>query len=238
MIRHFNGMRSPAALYACGTALVCLAAAAAARYRRCAVALSVVWIAAVVMPAATVCAQSGAPDPAVTKLQDFYAVLLHTMKQADQLKLKGRYEKLSPAVEATFDLPAMTRIAVGPSWSSIPAGERDQLVTQFSRMTIANYAKRFDGYNGERFEVDPETVEKNGNRIVRSRLILPQRDPVPLNYLFHQTGAAWKAIDVYLNGTISELATRRSEFGALLKTQGAAALAQNLKQRTDALMNE
>jgi len=131
----------------------------------------------------------------------------------------------------------MTRIAVGPAWTTISAPEQAQLIEQFSRMTIANYASQFDGYSGEQFEVDPKTSERNGNRVVQSRLIRPKGDPVMLNYLFHSTPKNWKAIDVYLNGTISELATRRSEFGALLKSKGASALIDSLKQRTDKLMS-
>ena len=193
----------------------------------------------VLLPAAPTPGQVAAQetDPAVTQLRDFYAVLLQTMKDADRLKLKGRYDKLAPAVEGTFDLPAMTRIAVGPAWTTIPAPEQAQLIEQFSRMTIANYASRFSGYSGERFEVDPKTAERNGNRVVQSQLILAKGDPVTLNYLFHSTPQNWKAIDVYLSGTISELATRRSEFGALLKAKGAGALIESLKQRTDKLMS-
>ncbi len=54
-----------------------------------------------------------------------------------------------------------------------------------------------------------------------------------LNYLMHDTPAGWKATDVYLNGTISELATRRSEFSAILRDGGPKALVDRLKQQTE-----
>jgi len=59
---------------------------------------------------------------------------------------------------------------------------------------------------------------------------------VNLNYLLRQDAAgAWKIIDVYLSGTISELATRRSEFSTVLQRGGADALVQLIEQRSAAL---
>jgi phospholipid transport system substrate-binding protein len=175
-------------------------------------------------------------DPAVATIRAFYDVLLTNMKQADQLGVQGRYDKLAPVIRATFDLDAMTRIAVGPEWTAIPPEQQKALLDSFARMTIATYANRFDGYSGESFEVDPETVSRNTGRIVRSRLLRPKEDPVTLNYLMRASGDTWKIVDIYLSGTISELATQRSEFGAILKAGGPAALIQSLRQQIDKLM--
>jgi phospholipid transport system substrate-binding protein len=181
-------------------------------------------------------AMAAETDPAVARIRSFYDVLLETMKRGGALGVKGRYEKLAPAVRATYDLPAMTRIAVGPEWKSLKPEQQTAIVEQFERMTIATYASRFDGYSGERFEVDPVTEPRNANRIVRTKLIPKQKEPIVLNYLMHQASEGWKAIDVYLSGTISELATRRSEFSAILKSGGPAALIDSLKGRADKML--
>lgn len=175
-------------------------------------------------------------DPAVARISAFYDVLLDGMKRAKALGIRGRYEKFAPAVRATFDLPAMTRIAVGPAWNTLDPQQQAALIEQFSRMTIATYASRFDGYSGERFEVEPASEARNANRIVHTKIIIPNKEPVLLNYLLQQTADGWPAIDVYLTGTISELAIRRSEFGALLKSGGTPALLDSLRQRADKLL--
>lgn len=185
---------------------------------------------------ASVKAAAAEVDPAAARARSFYDVLLETMKRAQALGVKGRYDKLAPAVRAMFDLPAMTRIAVGPEWKSLKPDQQITLIEKFERMTIATYASRFDGYEGERFEVDPVTEPRNANRIVRTKLIPKQKEPVVLNYLCHETADGWKAIDVYLSGTISELATRRSEFSAILKSGGAAALIESLQRRADKML--
>ena len=56
-----------------------------------------------------------------------------------------------------------------------------------------------------------------------------------VNYLMRQNGGSWQIADVYLNGTISELATRRSEFGSILRTRGINGLIQVLNTKADAL---
>jgi len=178
----------------------------------------------------------GVTDPAVTRIRTFYDALLAAMKQATQLGIKGRYDKLAPVIRATFDLPAMTRIAVGPEWNSIAPDQQKALIDAFSDMTIATYANQFDGYSGEQFIVEPQVEQRTTGRVVHTTLKPGTGDPVTLNYLMRGSGSDWKIIDVYLTGTISQLATRRSEFGTVLKSGGPDALIASLKQQAAKMM--
>jgi phospholipid transport system substrate-binding protein len=176
-------------------------------------------------------------DDAITApIRAFYDALLDVMRRADELRVKGRYDKLQPVLLATFDLAAMTRISVGPPWTSLPADTQAALIDAFTRMTIATYASRFDGYSGEHFEIDPEVESRNAGRIVRTKLIKSDGTAIFLNYLMRQSGGKWKVVDVYLIGMISELATRRTEFSAILDSSGPQGLIDSLRQQTDKLM--
>jgi phospholipid transport system substrate-binding protein len=177
-----------------------------------------------------------AEDPAAASIRNFYDTLLGSMNRSTQLGVSGRYDKLAPVIRETFDFPVMTRIAIGPSWTSIPPDQQSALTDAFTRLTIAIYASRFDGYSGARFEVEPTAEVRGHNRIVRSRLVESSGHIHPLSYLTHEAGAGWKVIDVYLNGTVSELATRRSEFGSVLSSGGADALLASLRERTEKLL--
>ena len=187
-------------------------------------------------PALPAWAESEATDAAVARIRAFYDALLSVMKQGEKLGIRGRYEKLAPTVRSTFDLAAMTRIAVGPEWNSIPPEQQAALIEHFTQMTIATYANRFDAYSGERFEVEPAVEARNTGRIVHTKLFPSTGEPVTLNYLMRGSGEGWSVVDVYLTGTISELATRRSEFGAILKSGGPNALIESLRQQTEKLM--
>jgi phospholipid transport system substrate-binding protein len=197
-------------------------------------------VAALAASLGTARAQSAAPAAAgasaVQTIQSFYGSLLAEMKAAKGLNFDQRYRLLQPAIERTFDLGLMTRIAIGPEWVNLGAAEQQDLAAAFARYTIATYASEFDGYSGERFVVDPTPASNPNGVIVESQLIQSDGKPVVLNYLMRRgVSGMWQIIDVYLSGTISELATRRSEFVAVLQRDGAKGLVRLLESRTAAL---
>jgi phospholipid transport system substrate-binding protein len=175
-------------------------------------------------------------DPATQRVSSLSDALLDTMKQAKDLGIKGRYDKLSPVLAKTYDLPLMTRIAVGQSWAALTPEQQKAVVAAFTRMTTATYASRFDGFSGEQFVILQTSDQKNGDKIVKTQIIQSNGKPVALSYLVRNTGSDWRIIDVYLNGTISELANRRAEFGAVLKSGGLDALVSSLNKQGDKLL--
>lgn len=86
-------------------------------------------------------------------VQRVNTTLLDVMQSADALGYQGRYEKLDPVLRTAFDFAFMAKIAVGRAWNDLDQAERDRLVDRFSRMSVATFASRFDGYGGERFEI-------------------------------------------------------------------------------------
>lgn len=173
--------------------------------------------------------------PAAT-LKSFYETLLSVMKEGPKLGFAGRRQRLAPAVTQAFDLALMTRLVVGLPWPSLSAEDQKQLVNAFSEFSIATYANQFDDFSGEKFEVDPKAAPAPGNDvIVKTRLIQSNGEPVQLDYLLRQEQAEWRIIDVFLSGTISQLAARRSEFSGILREQGARGLIAVLKDKTKAL---
>ena len=169
-------------------------------------------------------------------VERFHATLIELMRNARALGTRGRYERLRPAMDAAFDLAAMTRIAVGPSWSRIAPDQQAALVQAFSEWSIATYANRFNGYSGDSFTTTGESTLQSGDRLVRTSLNRVNDAPVQLNYLMRSSGGGWRIVDVYLTGTISELASRRSEFAGVLQQGGAERLSAELRRRTAELL--
>ena len=184
------------------------------------------------LPAA---ANAAVADPAATQIDGFDSALIETMKDAKALGFTGRYHKLTPVVERTFDIPTMIRFAVGPGWATIPAAQQAALTGAFERLTVASYAHNFDGYSGEHFDVDPNPTPTTGGVIVNTKLVQSSGEPVELNYLMRDGDAGWQILDVFLKGTVSELATRRSEFSTVLRRDGAEALVHLIQNRADDL---
>jgi phospholipid transport system substrate-binding protein len=174
----------------------------------------------------------GGPTAVIRK---FYDVLLSVMKEAKHLTFDQRYQRLAPAITQAYNLALMSRLAIGPEWAQLQPAQQQRVTEAFSRYTISIYANRFDDYSGERLDVDPNPTTNANGTLVQSTLIKSNGEKVILNYLMRQGGDGWQVIDVYLSGTISELATRRSEFGGVLQQSGADGLVKLLDQRTAAL---
>ena len=177
-----------------------------------------------------------AGDPTVARIQAFYDALLDAMKQGPQLGVQGRFDKILPAVHAAYDMPTMMKIACGSNWAKIPADKQQALIDAFERMSAAIYADRFTKFSGQKFVVDPTPVPRNADMIVKTRLIPADEDPVQLNYLMRGPADNMRIVDVFLEGAISELATRRSEFSGVLRSDGADALLAKLKERADTIL--
>jgi phospholipid transport system substrate-binding protein len=165
-------------------------------------------------------------EPAGDTVQALHNGLLSIMRAGGTKATRAR--TIAPVVDRTFDIPLMTRLAVGPSWTSIPAGQQSALVQAFRALTAAQYAKNFDSYSGERFVVNGIDT-RGGDKLVRTTL-QSGRTAESLNYRLRASGGQWKIIDVYYRSSISQLATRRADFARVLAHGGAPALIGHLNQ--------
>jgi phospholipid transport system substrate-binding protein len=177
--------------------------------------------------------QAQGADPAVAQVQGFYDALTATMKAGGSAK--SRYDRLKPAVEKAFDLPAMTAAAVGPTWATASDADKKALTDAFARMTIANYAKNFDSYSGEKFTVEPTSIARGSDHFVKSTL-KTSSETIAFNYRLHQVGSDWKVTDVLLAGNISQMAQKRSDFAATLASGGPAALTKRINALSDQML--
>lgn len=168
------------------------------------------------------------------------AALLDVMKNADELGFEGRRERLEPVLTENFNFPQMARIAVGPQrWAELSEAERERLTEVFTRRSIADFAARFDGYGGERFEVLGEEPGQRGTVRVENRIVKSSGEPVPINYVLREFDGEWRVIDIVLDAKYSELARTRAEYASVLDRRGFEGLIQSLEDkiaqlRTDA----
>jgi phospholipid transport system substrate-binding protein len=174
-------------------------------------------------------------SPAAKRIEAYYQQLMPTLRAAGSLSVRQRDQRFGPAINSAFDIGTMTRLAAGPAWSSFSAGQQAAVREAFARFLVADYAHQVSDYSGESFVVDPQTSpeSRGGGEIVRTKLIQPGGRTVQINYLVR----GGRVIDVYLNGTVSDLATRRDEFASILAGGGGAdALVKTLRERTDTLL--
>jgi phospholipid transport system substrate-binding protein len=193
--------------------------------------LGVVLVAGMLLHGHTAAGESGAR----AVVEGLNAALLESMRNAQELGYAGRHQLLAPVLRRSFDFPFMARIAVGLAWSGLSAAERAQIVDLFAQMSIANFAARFDGFAGERFEVGDQRAGPRDAVVVESRIVRPADGPVGLHYVLRESEDGWRIIDVLLDAKFSELARQRSEFTAVLKSGGLPDLIATLEHKIQEL---
>jgi phospholipid transport system substrate-binding protein len=175
-----------------------------------------------------------APSSGGDTVQGLYDALLNTMKNGRTLGQSGRFMRLAPVIRSTFDIATMARLSVGSSWAGLSEAQRQQVSESFGRYISAIYADRFDSYDGQKLEVTGEQPGPAGV-MVKSQIIKASGEPVKVDYMMRRNGESWLISDIYLDGAISEVATRRSEFATILKNEGIDGLITALNRKADML---
>jgi len=168
-------------------------------------------------------------------IEQLYAVLVECLKNADALGLEGRRAKIAPAVASGYDIPFMSEKILGRHWASLSETDRRRWTETFGNLTVATYAERMTGFTGQVFEVLKVEPSQRDTAVVYTHVVTPKEAPIAINYRMRRNGdGEWRIIDVYLNGTVSELALRRSEYAAVLQRDGFEKLVASIDEKIKA----
>ncbi len=166
----------------------------------------------------------------------YHATLIDVMRRAKALGYQGRYEALEPAVDTAFNLGFIARSSMSRAyWKALEKDKKATFVAAYSHLTVATYASRFSGYNGEKFEILGTRETRRKDSLVRTRIVKSNGEAVSIDYLLRKRGGKWRVIDVFLKGTISEVATRRADFSSIMRTKGFEALLAAIGSKVEAL---
>ena len=179
-------------------------------------------------------APARAADPqAVAPIQALDQGLIAAMKAGKQTPFAQRYAALAPVIERAFDLPAILQSSVGLRWSSLPPADQQHLLEAFRKFTVSSYVANFDQFAGETLTISPDTRSIGQDQVVGTRIV-SGGETTPIDYVMRSGPNGWRAVDVLLNGSISQVAVNRSDWRALLAS-GAGPLIDSLQRRTATL---
>lgn len=175
---------------------------------------------------------------AVPVVESFNAQLLDLLRRSGELDHAGRAAELGPAIEESFDLAFMAQKVLGRSWKGLTPEQQAKWRASFTALMTANYAGRFVGWADQTFKTIDAKEATRGTVLVRTELIVPGEETVALDYRLKKGPQGWQIIDVFLNGTVSELALRRSEYSGVFKRDGFDVLVSSVDAKTRELASE
>ena len=155
-------------------------------------------------------------------------------------KIKGKnadsYSMTKKIINDTFDTEKMLSMITGDVWKQNTDEEKKEVLRIFEEYVTKNYIKRFSKIKNPDFEI---LVEKKIGAyvMVKTHLKIGEKEKVSINYLLSSQGSQWKIFDVLLAGSISEIATKKSEFKLFLENGNINPLIEALKKKNKGLLN-
>lgn len=169
-------------------------------------------------------------DPAAVPIQiveALHARLIANMRANSSYD--ERAEQLTPLIESSFDLTTISRIALGTNWRKLGEQDQRQIEELMKNLTISNYASRFSRYKKEAFSTQADKSVSTNRHQVRTVLTTAKGEKISLDYFLTNKSGTWKIFDVVANG-VSDLALRRSAYGAIFRQSGLSGVIAEIEQ--------
>jgi phospholipid transport system substrate-binding protein len=171
----------------------------------------------------------GETPGATQVISRFNVALIEAMRGGKELGFSGRYRLLEPVVTETFLPPYMASVSLGRHWKTLTQGQQRQFEEIYAEWLIANYAKNFHAYAGERFEITNQS-QTAGGAAVLSKLLNSKGKETEFDYRLRLTEDGWRIVDIRISG-VSQLANTRAQFVSVLDQKGFDELVASLKRK-------
>ena len=138
-------------------------------------------------------------------------------------------------VKLNYNSEKMLSMIIGNQWKNVSNKKRKEIINIFEEYIAKNYVRRFSKMKDFSFI---ENKEQNVGKfvMVRSNLVIGKKEKVSISYLLSNDQNKWKIFDVLLAGSVSEIATKKSEFKSFTKGGNIDPLIDALKKKNKDLI--
>lgn len=126
---------------------------------------------------------------------------------------------LKSLMEKRAAMPQIARFAAGLAWRDMGDGQKDAYVDAFSHFIASVYARRFQGYAGEKVSVGRVVDESRKGTLIASSVSQASGSPVRVEWLITDRPGKVVIADIVIEG-VSMLLTQRDEVAGMLKSRG------------------
>ena len=167
--------------------------------------------------------------PASELIEKMAAQAIETLQSTDG-GLAEREKRFRRILTSHFDMETIAKSAIGRHWNRASADQRQRYIGAFSDYVVATYARRFGGYAGETFAVVGERSAGGDDMLVDSEIRRGEGPPIVAQWRVQVGDGAPKVVDVIVEN-VSMTVTQRSEFSAVVRSNGIDGLIQVLQAR-------
>ncbi len=162
-------------------------------------------------------------------------VELHSGLKKINSKSLTVFELTLKNVKLNYNSEKMLSMIIGNQWKNVSNKKRKEIINIFEEYIAKNYVRRFSKIKDFSFI---ENKEQNVGKFVmiRSNLVIGKKEKVSISYLLSNDQNKWKIFDVLLAGSVSEIATKKSEFKSFIKGGNIDPLIDALKKKNKDLI--
>jgi phospholipid transport system substrate-binding protein len=142
--------------------------------------------------------------------------------------------ELKTLINGVIDFEAMGQIALGPFWSDLDAGQREEFVTVFRDIVRAQSLSDLEVYNSK---VTYETISVDGDSAFVETVTEYKGTSTPVIYDLAREDGTWVAEDIVVDGVSTAESYARS-FQTVIRKRGFDALMTALQKKRDKVLAE
>ena len=137
---------------------------------------------------------------------------------------------MDDVVKNSYNLEKMGKMIIGVNWKQLETKMQNEFINVFKRFISVNYLRRFNEINDLDFEHQSVRVIEDKFRLA-GVILIADNERIKIDYLLGIRNDQWKIFDVLLDGSVSEIATKKSDFKKIINEEGVRGLVKNLRER-------
>ena len=159
---------------------------------------------------------------------------LHTgLKKVSEKKSYSPNDLIN-LVKNTYNAEKMIAKIIGDTWKKTNKKDQQEIVIIFQEYIAKNYFKRFKKIKNPTFDYKESKKISEKLMLIKTILVV-DKEEVLINYLLIFDKNQWRIFDVLLAGSISEIATKKSEFSGFIRDGKISPLIDALKKQNSVL---
>lgn len=133
---------------------------------------------------------------------------------------ENNINNISKIISDTYDIEKMSKIILGNHWAQSKSKEKENFVKKFTLYISSSYINKFQDKKEFSYEYKGADSIGENYRIAYTIFKFDQTEKLKINYMLIKKQNKWLIFDVLFNGSISEIATKKSEFHETLSNGG------------------
>ena len=130
-----------------------------------------------------------------------------------------------------LDFEKMTSLAVGKEWRSATESQKNSLMKVFRQLLLLTYSGSIKFAEQAKVQILPPRGNRNDkNVVVKTRVSVPGRQAVPVNYRMKMTEGGWKIYDLNVLG-LWLVENYRVQFSQIVSSKGINGLIKEIDEK-------